>query len=341
VCCILLVFGGSKCAWGIDYGTPVLEGEYPTVGLITVNLGGDQTAIGTGTLISNSVVMTAAHVIQDAPTPGQISFRVGSGGADDFIAKVIVYRTHPGYLIMRPTNVITDDERTFMDADLIASSAADIALLLLDHSIPQETTFNPLMKSELKTADKVTAVGYGLDEHKRTTSPRMLKGTLEFLKEHDGVMLFRAPKGSSQRTDHGDSGGPLFINVEGRTMIAAITHGYYRSIKIDGLSPDEYGIYVSVMQQHEWIEETLVQLSKYKLPPGPSYFLARSNSRTPFMALTARQMFSLANAETPGERLVSRAFSRGLNEPVPQDVALGWQKRYSLPPGMIVAVKPQ
>lgn len=339
LCSSLLVFWVNERAWGIDYGTPVPEGQYSTVGLVTVNLGGDQTAIGTGTLISSNVVLTAAHVIQDAPTPGHISFRLGAGGAKDFIANVIVYRTHPGYLIMQPTNQISDDERNFLDTDLIASSASDVALLLLDHSAVQETKFYQFINREVKTAENVTAVGFGLDERMKTVSPRKLQGTLEFLKEQDGSLLFRTPKGSSQRTDHGDSGGPLFIDIEGQTMIAAITHGYFTSIKIDGISPDEYGIYVSMTRHHDWIADTLVQLSKYKLPTGNSYFLARSNRRSPFMALTARQLFSLANADTPGERLVGRTFSRGLNEPIPEDVATGLQKRYSLPPGMLSAVK--
>ncbi len=336
---ILLLVRCHGLAWGIDYGTPVPDGQYSTVGMVTVDLGGNQTTIGTGTLIAERIVLTAAHVIQDAPTPGHISFHQGAGGKGDFMAQAILYRTHPSYYNMRSDFLVTEDERGYLDADLISAGASDIALLLLDRPAPPGIRFYPLLTAELQPAAKVTAIGYGLDERKKSGNPRKMQGTLEFFKKYEGASLFRTPPGANQRTDHGDSGGPLLVESEGQTRIAAITHGFFTSMKIDEVSPDEYGIYVSMPEQHEWIEFESEQLTKYRVPAGALYFLARSNRQTPFMAVTARQLFSMAKADTPPDRLLTRIFSRGLNEPVPENVAAGWQKRYSLSPGVLVPLK--
>lgn len=337
---LIAISSWTRLAHAIDYGTPVPDGEYPTVGLVVVVMGENQTSLGTGTLIARNVVLTAAHVIQNAPTPASISFRAILGNNQFFASKVILYRTHSGYLNLASDSLISDDERSFMDTDMLSSSASDIALLLLETPFPDSFPLYPLATKNPDSGTDVVAVGFGQDEIKKSGDPKKRQGTLQFLKEHDRALLFRTPKGSNQRTDHGDSGGPLLINENGKDKIVAITHGFFTAIKVEGLSPDEYGIYVSMADHADWIETNLRQLARYKLPPQPAYYLARNNRRTPFLAVTARQVFSLANADTPVERLVSRAFSRGINEPIPQDVAAGWQQRYKLPPGMLVPFKP-
>jgi len=326
-------------ASAIDYGTPVPDGDYPTVGLVAVSLGENQSALGTGTMIARNVVLTAAHVIQDAPTPASISFRAILGNNRFFTSRVILYRTHPGYLSLRSDSLVSDAERTFMDTDMLSSSASDIALLLLEKPFPDSFPLYPLASKTPSPDSEAIAVGFGHDEVKKSGNPRKRQGTLQYLKEHDRALLFRTPKGSSQRTDHGDSGGPLLIREDGKEKIAAITHGFFTAIKIDDLSPDEYGIYVSMSDNADWIETNLEQLSRYKLPALPAFYLARNNKRTPFLAVTARQIYSHLNADTPLDRLIGRAFSRGINEPIPADVAAGWQKRFSLPPGMLVPLK--
>lgn len=329
----------TRVAFAIDYGTPVADGEYPTVGLIIVSLGDNSTALGTGTMIAPNVVITAAHVIQDAPTPASITFRAILGDNQFFTSRVILYRTHPGYLNLRSDSLINEDERGFMDTDMIASSASDIALLLLETPFPDSYPRYSLATKNPDSGAEATAVGFGQDEIKKSGTPRKRKGSLEYLKEYDRALLFRTPKGSSQRTDHGDSGGPLLIQEDGKQKIVAITHGFFTAVKIDGLAPDEYGIYVSMADNADWIDSSVDQLSRYKLPALPAFYLARNNRRIPYLAVTARQVFSLANADTPIERLVGRAFVRGINEPIPADIAAGWQKRYNLPPGMLVPLK--
>lgn len=335
---ILALFSAPVLA--IDYGTPVPAGNYPTVGMILVTLGQNQSSLGTGTLIDRNIVLTAAHVIQDAPSPGHITFTAQLGENRTFQARVVLYRTHQHYVNLRGDSLISDDERTYMSSDTLDSSASDIALLLLDRPLPEEVPLYPLATSIPKAEEEVTAVGFGLDESKKGGSPRKLQGTLEFLKEHDNALLFRTPAGSTQRTDHGDSGGPLLIKTGETETIAAITHGFFTAIKVDGLAPDEYGIYVSIARHRDWIDSVSAEMKQYKLPANENYYLVRNNRRSPFLALTARQIFSLANADTPLDRLVDRIFSRGINEPVPASAAAGWQKRYNLPPGMFVPVTP-
>lgn len=336
---IAAILSLPRVCFAIDYGTPVPDGQYPTVGLVAVSLGENQSALGTGTLIARNVVITAAHVIQDAPTPASISFKALLGENRTFASRVVLYRTHPGYLNLRSDSLINDDERTFMDTDMIASSASDIALLLLESPFPDSFPLYPLASKTPAPEAEAIAVGFGQDEVKKSGNPRKRQGTLQFLKEQDRALLFRTPKGSNQRTDHGDSGGPLLIREDGKEKIVAITHGFFTAVKVDGLSPDEYGIYVSMADNADWIEASLEQFSRYKLPSLPAFYLARNNRRIPYLAVTARQVFSLANADTPIERLVGRAFARGINEPIPADIAAGWQKRYSLPPGMLVPLK--
>ncbi|MFO1019433.1 MAG: trypsin-like serine protease [Planctomycetales bacterium] len=333
----LSVLVSEACA--IDYGTPVKTGDFPSVGHLQVKTGGNHAVYGTGTLLAPNVVLTAAHVVQEAPTPGSITVKIDLGTDRVFLSKVVVYRTNPHYLNLKGDSVIAEEERNYMDADMLFCSASDLAILLLEKSVPESfgIDYYPLAETDPKKGQEATAVGFGIDEGRKNT--RKLSGTLEFLRTHDRALLFRTPKGSAQRTDHGDSGGPLLIKQGNSYKMAAITHGFYTAIRIDGLAPDEYGIYVSIAQHREWIEKVKGQLEKYKAPSGDLYYLARTNQKSPFPAMTGHQVFSLAKIDTPLERLVNRIFTRGINEPIPEDIAKAWQNRYKLPPGMLVPVK--
>jgi MYXO-CTERM domain-containing protein len=158
-----------------------------------------------GTLVAPRVVVTASHCLASQPVVGaKIYF-----GADRASAKaidVLYSRRHPQYGATQVLNRWLND----------------IALILLAEDAPAEAQPLPVLPPELSAALQEGAggriVGYGVAD------------TGGFGKKHQGTVLIssvsRERFGTSPNpslTCSGDSGGPLFLAVDGTEYLAGVT----------------------------------------------------------------------------------------------------------------------
>ena len=174
----------------VSGGTPH-EGDPAVVAIVTAEGG-----LCTGTLISPYVVLTASHCLLSMNT--YVFFGNDIYGEGEFVP-VLEYHAHPDW----------DSSVPVIDYE------ADIALLTLAERAPTRVT-PQAVQTEPLTDDlqgaTVRLVGYGRDpEEPRVLGLKKL-GFASFVDfDHDAILYLTDPNMNCP----GDSGGPLFVEVDG------------------------------------------------------------------------------------------------------------------------------
>jgi hypothetical protein len=175
---------------------------------------------GSGTVLNENWVLTAAHVVRDAPSPDKIQILTDSS-ADLPPRKALEIRIHPLYLAGSPDGRVNAD--------------TDVALVRVDR--PFENVV-PVTVSNANTEDllggQVTCFGYGRNQ--RGVSPNVLDPvtdpppllSAEFTVADAGEIqlrrqLFMVRKnGSDQIIAPGDSGGGCFMGTPGGEVLVGV-----------------------------------------------------------------------------------------------------------------------
>lgn len=219
VVALLMVAAIPTSAMAMTNGSVDTDDDYPFVGLLAFYTAeGEYSHRCTGTLISDTVVVTAAHCTDGTATayayfvsPVPNDFRVNPTGLSG------VTHTHPAY------NPLTIDN--------------DVGVVLLDAPASVWDGDYPTLPgagllSELKAAheiqdDTFVAVGYGLNDG--FPSPNLAEDLLRRFAvspyrglNKNNLHLFQNPNvGDAGGTCFGDSGGPHFLNET--LLLVAVT----------------------------------------------------------------------------------------------------------------------
>src|SRR5262245_2947855 len=200
-----LLGGQTSAARVPDAFTRIYNGvptsDFPAVaGIAILNVNGSVAGCS-GTLVSPSVVLTAAHCVTSGPVAIRAIFFPGGveAGYD-----AIAFAVHPEFSPVR-------------------LAVADIALLLLGNPVAGVAPV-PLATHSPRAREKATIVGYGRDETgtfglKQFGSVRLRKcprkfGQAGLVPGQLSRSLCWRPKRRGQDTCNGDSGGPLLVNSD-------------------------------------------------------------------------------------------------------------------------------
>ncbi len=180
---------------------------------------GDDDYICTGTLIAPSVVVTAAHCLTDEdPMTGEIIIRYDPmemtvvAGALDARAATEDQRFAITKIVLHPK--YTGSSKVGMDG---LGEDNDIAIMLLQQpltSLPSVPVLSlDQFKSNLSQGKLVTITGYGFHDAAAVVDGVLYLAQVPY-QRHNATEILVGTQGSPKICE-GDSGGPIYISVEG------------------------------------------------------------------------------------------------------------------------------
>jgi secreted trypsin-like serine protease len=234
---------------GIVNGIEVKQEDPLTKSIVMITDG--KIALCTGTLIAQNIALTAAHCLE-----GKRKLYVGFSidGSDKNVPKlkrhlVTAFKRIDGFTVDKNNNIP------------VARDGLDLMIVKFDGGTPDGYVPAELFESasiyppELEKGAVVIPYGYGYTDMKKEAGFGPLRKTHVVIDEpYWGSTEFYTDEVNTG-TCAGDSGGPAFLRLGDKFVVAAVTSR--GSDNCDG-----YGIYTKVNAYTDWIKATVQELSK-------------------------------------------------------------------------------
>jgi V8-like Glu-specific endopeptidase len=254
-----------------------------TIGIFSPSPNSHSGALCTGTLIRKDIALTAAHCIQPRSKPILIFNRdLHDPTAAKQQAEAVV--TNPKW-----------QKRAGRGMD-----QGDIALIKFNGHLPEgyKKVSTARVDSDIHAGERVTLAGYGIsDAATKVGAGRLRKTQVRVLNSRPGKSEMILDQSHGHGACHGDSGGPAFINKNGKMILAGVTNRGYPNH-----APDDCVhrvVYTKVPAYRSWIAK-----SEKKLEARPP--LLRTTTRMKNHKLSTRKSHVRHKRHKPGSRHLRR-----------------------------------
>lgn len=171
-------------------------------GVGRLNIAGE--AFCTGALISETLVLTAAHCLFDTET--------GEQYPADRIEFLAGWRNGRASAYRAVRRVVVNPDYDFLGEDKTSRVAADVAILELDTAVRNGSVAPFDIGMRPRKGDEVGVVSYA---HDRADSPS-IQETCKVLARQQGALVTNCD------VDHGSSGAPIFVIQDGAARIVSV-----------------------------------------------------------------------------------------------------------------------
>lgn len=204
----------------------------------------EQGSLCTATILSDSILVSAAHCVDGPASSLVVVFGNSLEGGNLVVRQVDAYQTSPLWAVRQ-----NEDFNT-----------GDISIVKFSGGLAPGYRAAQVLRDEtaLQNGGSVLLSGYGLSNGSAKTGSGVLRyvevtiGNNAF-SESEVLMDQRQGKGAC----HGDSGGPAFVKVNGRWMLFGVTS---RGVNDPGDTCGVSAAYTKVPYYASWIQKTAKKL---------------------------------------------------------------------------------
>jgi secreted trypsin-like serine protease len=225
------ILGGQD----VDATDPV---QAATVGIFEPSSGG-RGSLCSGTLIRKDMVLTAAHCVDPRGNKPFVFF------GPDMHDPTAIHRQSEGVVVNPKWQAKAGK----------GMDQGDIALVKFSGGLPKGYAKVPQVRSDkdIQASPDVVLAGYGIsDAYRKTGAGRLRKTEVHVAKLRDGKSEMILDQSHGHGACHGDSGGPAFIQKNGKLQLAGLTNRSYPTRVKDDCAHQV--IYTKVPEYRSWIE---------------------------------------------------------------------------------------
>lgn len=240
---LLFSFNASYSKADIVGGDEVQDSDpirSSTVGLFEPDGSGRGGALCTASIIGKNTALTAAHCLQPGGAPPVLLFGPNLHSPETIKRPVTDFKVNPLWNKRRGKGM---DE-------------GDIALVKFGGGLPggyRQARINR-SDSNLTKGEAAVLAGYGIsDSRSKSGSGILRKTSISIANPRRGKSEMILDQSHGRGACHGDSGGPAFVNVGGKSILAGVTNRSYPAS-----APDDCGhkvVYTKVNAYQSWIKK--------------------------------------------------------------------------------------
>jgi secreted trypsin-like serine protease len=251
-----LIVGGDD----VEPGDPIAK----SIVAVQTSKGTSRGTLCTGSILSESLVVTAAHCLPKGTTEGEVIF--GLVVKDSFLRrKIIDWKRMEGYAEIERIDDLLPEERTVAEDILLSNSDhEDVAIVRFEGGLPPGYEKATLLKDKklLKRGTELHVAGYGISAPNAFET----RGTLR--KAVAPVLIAKStPREfiidiSREGTCNGDSGGPAFLKIDEQYYLVGVDSRTLTPASAEPCSSS--AAFANLLKYSEFITE-----SEQTLKPAP------------------------------------------------------------------------